>query len=410
MDAMLNSLAEMLGGKTLRDQKEKEKQGLYGIGDTESHILKALRRSDNPDDQAEADRIQKEQDDRKLDSTPLSKALSAFADLMGIAQAGDDVKELAGTDLKKAIDKLVTATVDNTKATAKDTTGTTSTKQRRWLNRAFVSATRWLGKKSATAGIRGLGAVSRGIMRLVPKRFRAGVMKWGATKAAGFAQNLGVSPVVAARMGAALGSAAPAIMILSQALPIIGAVVGVVVSALKALANNAWQATQELASYNSNLAFASATLNFNREMRKIQAAQAIAVGGFFEGKDRIQAEDRMEQAMQPFVDAMHVMGNDIGTAATITLAAILESVNMILALMAKGGNVAKIPAMAAADSLLPGLGRALGALIGQQNGNNQVNGNPIGGLMGLGGQGAIDQEELARRIKNRPRNPLGPQP
>ena len=373
MNRALDGLAEMLGGKTLAEQKQREEVLADGTTGNKS----------------------------------IANVMEAFSDLMGIAKAEDDLKELAGKDLKQAIDKLVTATIDNTKATAKDSQTSTSGKKKSWMNRAFVSATRWLGKNTAKVGIRGLGAVSRGIMGLVPRRFRAGVQTWGANRVAGFAQNLGVSPVVAARFGAALGTAAPAMMILSRAVPAVGVGLSIVISKLRGLANAAWAATQSVSSYNANLAYASALLDFNREMRKIQSANTLARGGFVgTGKDRVAAEDAFERTMQPLMDEIHVISNDIGiklldiaTGATYLLSQFFGNVELALSKIVDWldfeegqGELSKNLEQRAMDLL----------------GNNQNKGNPIGGLMGLNGQGAVDQEELARRLKNRPRNAIGP--
>ena len=90
--------------------------------------------------------------------------------------------------------------------------------------------------------------------------------------------------------------------------------------------------TQKLVDYTGQLAFANAGLQVNREMRKMQAANAIAEGGIFRGADRLEAENRLERANAPLENLLNVIGNDIGTAWTNISAWLAEFRNSIIAL------------------------------------------------------------------------------
>jgi hypothetical protein len=250
---------------------------------------------------------------------PLAGFMTAFADYFGVRDVDNaDAEE----NLDDAIERLIGAVNENTNAQ----TQRLALRQR--IGQSVANGARRAGRGLLRASARVMRPVARLAARVFPARVRQAAQRMGAQIVGGQAARLGVPAAVAARFGAALGPAALAV----GGVILLANIATSAAKALKGMADQAWTATQKLVDYSGQLAFANAGLQVNREMRKMQAANAIAEGGIFRGADRLEAENRLERANAPLENLLNVIGNDIGTAWTNISAWLAEFRNSIIAL------------------------------------------------------------------------------
>lgn len=229
-----------------------------------------------------------------------------------------------------------------------------------------------------------------------------------------FASRLGVAASTVSRFGSAIGIAAPPLIAGYVAFRVMIAGITMVAKSLKKLADEAWITTQRLANYNGSLAYGAAMLDFNREMRKFHHASKVAEGGLFSGKDRFNAENRLEQALQPLKEQATVIGNDIGYLIVMELTGMVIILNKILEMGLR--TSAFIIDSAAGDpfnvvfnatDLLSGPMKAKADAIGNPQGNMPV--QPWQAMHDMFGPQGVDAQDLGNRNRGA-RAPLGPQP
>jgi hypothetical protein len=258
-------------------------------------------------------------EDTRNQPSALAAFMDSFADYFGVGQMDNEEAE---ENLAEAIDRLTGAVNNNTNAQ------NNGNGQRGGI-RGFIGRT---VRRTGLRAARALARVARPVMRLagrvVPRPILRGMQRAGANIIGGQAARMGVPPAAAARFGAALGPAAIAV----GGLMIIASAATALAKTFKALADAAWASTMKLTDYSASLAFANASLQMNQELRKFRAGAAVADGGFFQGKDRIDAQNRLENAMAPLENIMTIVGNDIGTGLTNIAAFLVETMNSVLAL------------------------------------------------------------------------------
>jgi len=271
----------------------------------------------------------------QITASPHSQRMSAFADYMGVPKSDAATVVTQGEQqVTNSLDRLTESINDNTNAVrgipqedrpsqptaSNESDSPIPEKDQNPFLTKILSGTAWLAKKLQPVG------------NLIPAGLRSAMQAMGQNAATNLAGRMGVAPAVAGRFGAAMGMAAAPVMAIIG----IASIAKEVVSSLRAMAAQAWKTTESLVSYNPALATQNAMLELNREMRKFGAANAVAKGGMFKGADRIDAEDRWEEAIEPLSNAITILGNDIGTSTTLVFSGILEGINNLLVFAAKG--------------------------------------------------------------------------
>jgi hypothetical protein len=221
---------------------------------------------------------------------------------------------------------------------------------------------------------------------------------------AGLAQRFGIPAATAARFGAVAGPAL-AIGIVAKAIPIIGTAammftkaITSTISSLHKFSSAALHTTLALAEYNVGLSHANAMLEYGRTMRKFElAARNEGFGAFHVGQ-----RNRLENAIAPWQTMGTNASSILGGAIDFAMAQIVEQLNTIIGysmkvhaslLMMIPGDQGEAAILNAADKFLnPGQGNAQP----WQEFNQQF------------GMNAPDAIDIARRLQNRPRQPVNP--
>jgi hypothetical protein len=182
-----------------------------------------------------------------------------------------------------------------------------------------------LAVRAGRVAAKALRRVNRGVQRMIPARYRAGLAQLGARLGTRVATRFGVNPVVAARFGAAIGPAGVALGAMVAGASVIGSAASATYKALSALAKQSYDTTVKLANYSGVLAYANSQLQVGRVLRDIESAGEISETG----KDRLNAQNRLEEAIQPWSDMMSNLGNRIGSFGANFLASTFETATEI---------------------------------------------------------------------------------
>lgn len=235
----------------------------------------------------------------------LEKLMGTFADFMGVP--GMDLN-MNSEELKNAVDQLTEATQGSTTVIG-----------------TLVNRMRPLAVRAGRVAAKALRRVNRGVQRMIPARYRAGLAQLGARLGTRVATRFGVNPVVAARFGAAIGPAGVALGAMVAGASVIGSAASATYKALSALAKQSYDTTVKLANYSGVLAYANSQLQVGRVLRDIESAGEISETG----KDRLNAQNRLEEAIQPWSDMMSNLGNRIGSFGANFLASTFETATEI---------------------------------------------------------------------------------
>jgi len=337
--------------------------------------------------------------------SPLAKFMSSFANYMGIAQMTKADQELAREDLTAAIDKLIESMDKNTKAKSGAKGDPSESPIKTWLKGHAAQAFEWAAPKVAQFA----RPVVNAAQKVIPPGLMQHAQRWGANIVGQQALNMGVSPAIAARFGAALGAAAGVAGVMVLAFQVTVKTVFAVISALNGLSKQALETTLRLSNYSGILASAKAQLEVGRIYRDISSAHATAGSG----AARMAAENRYEEAFRPLQDTMTDIGNTWGAIWSNTGAAILETLNRIAGTAKSIFDKIPEPFDPIPDNALEGAmkgamfglpGMAVGAFFGQMNANRQAQQNAGPGKNGWDGLNPVDDQDLIRRMQG-PRPP-----
>ena len=301
--------------------------------------------------------------------TPLTRAMEAFADWMGIAKSNPEPPTKGEDNVTEACNALEEAVRENTDArNGQDPSQPDSDRTNTPLS----------GRKSTGSPLLDM-----------------------------LSEKLNVPVATLQRFGQAVGVAAP---------PMIAAFIGIKVAywgitalgkSLKKLADEAWITTQKLAHYNGMLAYGAAMLDQKRQLRDIAHAGAIAEGGLFGGAERFKAQDRWEQAIQPLKEQASILGNDVAILVLTQITAIVTTLNTMIATQLQlGAQIIDVLAFDPTDAILnpadliarPMKNKAQ-ALLGKNQNNNAL-------WPGWDAAVAQDNADMAARMKG-PRLPGG---
>lgn len=311
VDRLLNYLSNIFGDNKPEQTLGKaiEKTFAYvamrSDGSEQTGFLKGRKRGEVEERLRDGGLFPTSVQEKQPKMTAMERLLDSFATFMDVPGLNPNMNQ---QELNEAIKDLTSAQQENT--TAID----------RLIDRIKPTVDRVV-KSGARTGMRGLRMINRGLTRLIPKRYRAGLTRLGARMGTRMASRMGVNPAIAARAGAGLAKAGPIGAVLAGV-----AMAGVAAyKALASLAKPAYEATLRLANMNGALAFASAQLEVGRIRRDFESASDISETG----RDRLAAQNRLEEAMQPWSDMMTNLGNRIGTFGTNFLASLLETATSV---------------------------------------------------------------------------------
>ena len=261
--------------------------------------------------------------------------MDTFADYFGIPTRNEAERREAEENLTAAIDKLVDAIDGNTKTRS----GVTSKAARtvNWMKRKA----KVIGLKTARMAMRAVRPFARRIGNFIPPNIRTQMTRWGATIVGQQATNLGVNPATAARFGAALGPAAALVGGFMLVLPAIAKLKDM----LNEWAKTARENIDRVSHYSPQLTAAQAYLEMNRRQRDIGLANSMAGVG----ADRIMAENRLEQAQQPWNKFTDAIGNMWGTFSAKVQTGVAIGGNEVMAFVPRGlellGHLTKLDAL-----------------------------------------------------------------
>jgi hypothetical protein len=326
--------------------------------------------------------------------------MDTIADYFNVPRETEAATIEAQEHLRRSIDRLTEAT--------EGASGTNPAQpQGRFARiRSFFSRGRGRrgGMATATRIAARLRPVLNGITNMVPSRWRTTAARFGTNAMAGLAQRFGIPAATAARFGAVAGPAL-AIGIVAKAIPIIGTAammftkaITSTISSLHKFSSAALHTTLALAEYNVGLSHANAMLEYGRTMRKFElAARNEGFGAFHVGQ-----RNRLENAIAPWQTMGTNASSILGGAIDFAMAQIVEQLNTIIGysmkvhaslLMMIPGDQGEAGILNAADKFLnPGQGNAQP----WQEFNQQF------------GMNAPDAIDIARRLQNRPRQPVNP--
>jgi len=326
--------------------------------------------------------------------------MDTIADYFNVPRETEAATIEAQEHLRRSIDRLTEAT-DGASGT------NPAQPQGRFARiRSFFSRGRGRrgGMATATRIAARLRPVLNGITNMVPSRWRTTAARFGTNAMAGLAQRFGIPALTAARFGAVAGPAL-AIGIVAKAIPIIGTAammftkaITSTISSLHKFSSAALHTTLALAEYNVGLSHANAMLEYGRTMRKFElAARNEGFGAFHVGQ-----RNRLENAIAPWQTMGTNASSILGGAIDFAMAQIVEQLNTIIGysmkvhaslLMMIPGDQGEAGILNAADRFLnPGQGNAQP----WQEFNQQF------------GMNAPDAIDIARRLQNRPRQPVNP--
>jgi hypothetical protein len=136
---------------------------------------------------------------------------------------------------------------------------------------------------------------------------------------------------------------------------------------LKGLSNAGWEATNAVAKYNGSLLGAQKALEVSRMLREVGMASALQESG----TDHLQAQNRLERAMHPWLVMFEKMKSKIGAAVTNFGASVIE-------------NPFAAMADAVPDFLVEGLGMDNNQFVKYwENYGASIADNPLGYMFGL---------------------------
>ena len=329
MNKILDAANEVFGGKAAQRNFQ------YTATDIHGKEVKGEREGNNSDDifewlkikQLNPQSVSDIGESKKQSESPMSRFMSSFADYMGVAKLTKAEQNAAEENLTVAIDKLVASTDKNTDARNPN-------KKPGKIRTAMHSAGRWMKAKAIRGAINTAKVMAKAAkpftklgQKFIPQALRQAATRFGAQAVGRGAMSIGASAATGARLGLALGALAGPVGIAIVAIIAIVSAVKSVIKWLNNLAEQALKTTLSLVDYNGQLAFANARLEVGRTLRKLDMANAIAPGG----EDRLKAQNRLEQAMQPLEIAMTNLGNWWGTLKTNISASLMETLNEILA-------------------------------------------------------------------------------